>query len=135
MSFPTKSDYEQLIYTLPQTYPEIVSSSLRLYTISRGTALVKGSIYFRNGIELRINESLDFVAGQISDYSYTAFQSNECIRWYDPQSHPEIPDLASTFPHHYHTQPNIKHNRQPAPGITFTSPNFATLIADIAILA
>jgi hypothetical protein len=134
MSFPSKPDYEELIYTLPQTYSEIVSSSLRLYPISRGTAIVRGSIYFQNGVELRINEIIDFVAGRISDYSYTAFQDNERIRWYDPQPHPENPDLASTFPHHYHTPPDIKRNRQPAPGISFTSPNFSTLIADITNL-
>nr|MBC8450537.1 hypothetical protein [Chloroflexota bacterium] len=30
---------------------------------------------------------------------------------YDPQPHPENPDLASTFPHHHHEPPDIKHNR------------------------
>ena len=32
MSFPSQADYELLIYTLAQTYPDIVSSSLHLYT-------------------------------------------------------------------------------------------------------
>jgi hypothetical protein len=39
-----------------------------------------------------------------------------------------------TFPHHLHEPPDIKHNRKPAPGISFTVPNFPTLIADCAAL-
>jgi len=134
MSFPSKTDYEQLIYTLSQTHPALVSSSLHLYTISQGTAIVKGSIYFKNGLELRVNEIIDFVAGHISDYSYTVFRDKERIRWYDPQPHPELTELASTFPHHYHQPPDIKHNRRPAPGISFGEPNLSALIADIAAI-
>lgn len=135
MSFPARPDYEQLIYTLPQAYPQVASSSLRVYTISRGTAQVKGSIYLQNGLEVRVNEIIDYVAGRISAYSYTVFRGQERIRWYDPQPHPENPDLAATFPHHFHTPPDIKHNRQPAPGISFTSPNLATVIDDLSNLA
>ena len=32
MSFPSQADYEQLVYTLPQSHPEVVSSSLHLYS-------------------------------------------------------------------------------------------------------
>ena len=53
---------------------------------------------------------------------------------YDPQPHPENPDLASTFPHHHHEPPDIKHNRRPAPGISFQAPNLPTLIADCIAL-
>jgi hypothetical protein len=130
MGFPSQAEYERLIYTLPQENPDVVSSSLHLYTASRGTAIVRGSIHFRNGLVLRVNEVVDFVAGQISDYGYVVFRGEERIRWYDPQPHPENPALASTFPHHYHEPPDIKRNRQPAPGIGFTAPNLPTLIAD-----
>lgn len=54
--------------------------------------------------------------------------------WYDPEPHPENPDLAKTFPHHLHEPPDIKHNRQPAPGISFDSPNLPTLIEDCIAL-
>ena len=47
---------------------------------------------------------------------------------------PEISELSSTFPHHYHEPPDIKHNRKPAPGISFTEPNLPTLIADCLVL-
>lgn len=46
----------------------------------------------------------------------------------DPQPHPEDAALATTFPHHLHEPPDIEHHRQPAPGISFTSPNLPTLI-------
>ena len=134
MTFPSQADYELLIYTLPQRYPDIVSSSLRLYTTSHGTAMVRGSVRFRNGLELRVSEVVDFVANRISDYSYTVFRGQERVRWYDPQPHPEVSELASTFPHHYHEPPDIKRNRRPAPGISFTGPNLSTLIADCVAL-
>jgi hypothetical protein len=135
MSFPSRADYELLIYALPQTFPEIDSSTLRLYMTSRCTATVKGIIHFRSGLKLQVSETIDFVLGQISDYAYTVYRGNEKIRWYDPQPHRDNPDLASTFPHHFHEDPDIKHNRKPAPGISFTSPNLPTLIADCIALS
>jgi hypothetical protein len=133
-SFPSLQEYEWLIYTLPQQHPEIMLSSVHLYTTSHGTAMVKGSIRFHSGLELRVFEIVDFVAERISDYSYDVFRGKECIRWYDPQPHPGIPDLASTFPHHLHDLPGVKRNRKPAPGIAFQSPNFSTLVADCVAL-
>jgi len=132
--FPSRQDYESLIYTLPQTYPEIVFSSVRLYSTSRGTATVTGSVRFRSGLELHVFEIVDFIAGRISDYSYDVLRGEEPVRWYDPQPHPENPELASTFPHHLHEPPRIKHNRKPAPGISFQAPNLPTLIADCVAL-
>jgi hypothetical protein len=79
-------------------------------------------------------EFIDFITAQIRDYSYTVFRGEEKIRWYDPQPHPENPALASTFPHHRHEPPEIKHNRQPAPGISFHAPNLPTLITDCEAL-
>jgi hypothetical protein len=134
IGFPSRQDYELLVYTLPQRYPEIVFSSVRLYTTSRGTATVMGSVRFRGGLELRVFEIVDFIAGRISDYSYDVLRGEEPVRWYDPQPHPENLELASTFPHHLHEPPNIKRNRKPAPGISFQSPNLPTLIADCIAL-
>jgi hypothetical protein len=90
--------------------------------------------WFQNGLELRIVEYLDHSDGELLEYSYTVFQGQQRIRWYDPQPHPEQPDLASTFPHHLHAPPDIKHNRRPAPGISFTEPNLPNLITEIAHL-
>lgn len=126
----SRVEYESLLYTLIERYSEVVASTLRLYTNSATTALVRGSIHFRSGLELRVFEYLDLTDGELLDYSYTVFYREERIRWYDPQPHPENPLIASTFPHHRHEPPDIKHNRQPAPEITFRAPNLPTLIAD-----
>ena len=44
--------------------------------------------------------------------------------------YPDEPNLQSTYPHHKHIPPNIKHNRIPAQ-TTFTRPNFDMLIREI----
>lgn len=131
MAFPNRVEYEALIYSLPGKYVgQIAISTLRLYSTSALTARVEGVVKFTNGLELRIREFLDFRLGTILDYSYAVYRGEEKIRWYDPQPHPEVPTLAETFPHHYHEHPDIKHNRCPAPGISFTAPNLHVLITD-----
>jgi len=135
MAFPPRDAYERFIYSLPTLHPEIQSSTLHLYTNSPTTCLVRGSIWFRNRLELRVFEYLDFADGELLDYRYALLRDEEPVRWYDSQPHPENLALASTFPHHYHEHPDIKHNRKPVPGISFTAPNLPTLIADcIALL-
>ena len=47
--------------------------------------------------------------------------------------YPDEPNLQSTYPHHKHIPPNIKHNRIPAQ-TTFTKPNFDMLIREIETL-
>jgi hypothetical protein len=128
--FPSQAEYERLIYGLLEDHPQVVRSTLRLYSASSLTAVVEGSIHLRNGLELRVVEALDLKLGRIRQYSYTVFHGTEKVRWYDSQPHPEDPELAETFPHHRHEPPNIKHNRRPAPGISFTSPNLPMLLAD-----
>jgi len=90
--------------------------------------VVEGEIRFANGLTLRVREFVDFKQGRIADYSYAIYRGEEKIRWYDPQPHPEDPKLASTFPHHFHEEPDSKHNRKPAPRISFTAPNLPALI-------
>jgi hypothetical protein len=126
----SRADYETLLYTLAEQYRAVASSTLRLYPNSKTTALVRGTVYFKNGLELYISEYLDLTDGEILGYSYTILYNGEKLRWYDPQPHPEIKSLQATFPHHRHESPNIKQNRQPAPGITFQAPNLERLIQD-----
>lgn len=130
MAFPPREEYERIVYTMADSYSVIKSSSLRAYSNSRTTCFIRGSIWFKNGLELRIFEFLDLSDGTLLDYSYTVFYQQERLRWYDPQPHPEVPALQATFPHHRHEPPDIKHNRRPAPGISFDTPNLAVLIAD-----
>jgi len=68
---------------------------------------------------------------RVRNYSYEIYVAGEQIAWYDPFEHPNIPELASTHPHHKHIQPDVKHHRVPAPGISFTEPNLPFLIEEI----
>ncbi len=89
---------------------------------------------FANGLILEVWEVIDFRNERFVDYSYDVSYQGEKIRYYDPQPHPEIESLQATFPHHQHNPPNIKQNRQPAPGISFDTPNLHTLIRDCVAL-
>jgi hypothetical protein len=119
---------------LGNQYSEIQESTLRLFTVSTQSAIVEGEIRFANGLTLRVLEIINLRARVIQKYSYTIFYNGEKLRWYDPQPHPEIEALQSTFPHHRHDPPNIKQNRLPAPGILFDAPNLETLIRDCVAL-
>ncbi len=130
----SRLSYEHLLYTLPQQYPEVTTSSLHLFTAGATAGVVKGSVWFRNGLELRVRELVDLSDGEIQDYSYEVYHGEQALRWYDPQPHPEVPELAGTFPHHRHEPPDIKHNRRPARGIGFRAPNLPILIADCVVL-
>jgi hypothetical protein len=136
MGFPSRAEYEAMIYNLPERYAgQVVVSTLRLYSTSALTAKLEGSVYFVNGLEMRVREFIDYRLGRILDYSYTVYRDEFKLRWYDPQPHPENQTLAETFPHHYHTEPDIKHNRLPAHGISFDAPNISRLIEDCLALS
>lgn len=128
MPFPTRTEYEALVYNLPAMYSEIESSTLRLYSTSALTAFLEGELHFKNGLTLRVAEVIDYKNQRLQKYGYTILRGQEKLRWYDPQSHPENPALVETFPHHFHEPPDIKHNRRPAEHIRFDSPNLSNLI-------
>ncbi len=130
MSFPSLSEYERFIYGLQDSQPEVVLSTLRLFSTSALTAMLEGGLRLRNGLEIRVMEVLDFKEKRIRNYSYAVYRGSEKIRWYDAQPHPENPDLASTFPHHFHEEPDIKSNRRPAMGISFENPNLLVVVED-----
>jgi len=131
MPIPDRSVYEELIYSLQARYPSIRHSTLFLAPIGPTLAKLEGQVTFHGDIVLDIWELVDFDAGRILKYSYELYRAGEKILWYDPFEHPHIPELASTHPHHKHILPDIKHNRLPAPGISFTQPNLPHLIREI----
>lgn len=77
------------------------------------------------GIQVEVWELVDFAEHRIRTYSY------EVYRAYDAWEHPEIPALASTFPHHKHVPPSLRDHRVPAPGISFVSPNLDVVLEDV----
>jgi hypothetical protein len=82
-------------------------------------------------VVLDVWELIDFEAGRIRSYNYKIYSAGEKLAWYDPFEHPHISELASTYPHHKHVLPDIKHNRIPALGMSFEQPNVPTLIEEI----
>ena len=126
MSLSDFQTYGALIYTLQERYPSIRRSTLVLVTIGKTLAQLEGQVIFEHEVVLDVWELIDFEAGRIRSYSYEIYNADEKIAWYDPFEHPHIPALASTYPHHKHVLPDIKHNRIPAPGISFAQPNLPT---------
>jgi len=102
--------------------------------VRRGASLarVAGELYFADDIRLVIRERLvyDRMPVMIDSYGYEVWKGEEKLYWYDSQPHPGEPSLQSTHPHHKHVPPDLKHNRLPAPQMSFTQPNLPALIQE-----
>ncbi len=125
------AEYENLIYSLPAQFGAINFSTLVLKRTSPHTGQVSGRIIFEKGVLLRVFESINFRSGRIVDYSYEVYQGTEKFYWYDCWPHPDDSSLASTFPHHKHIPPDIKHHRIPATILSFEEPNLPALIREV----
>jgi hypothetical protein len=132
--FRTPEDYELFIYTLPNRFKSIRQSTLTL--VRRGASLgrIAGELHFGRGFRLIVRERilLDRLPLVIDWYGYEVWRENEKLFWYDSQSHPDCSKLRSSHPHHKHVPPDMKHNRVPAPQMSFTHPNLPVLIEEIA---
>jgi hypothetical protein len=102
-----------------------------LAPIGASLAKLEGRVECEGGISLEVWELIDFSTKRIRSYSYEVYRASEKICWYDSWEHPEIPALASTFPHHRHLPPNLRDNRLPAPGISFEAPNIDVVVEDV----
>jgi hypothetical protein len=131
--FRAPEDYELFLYTLVEQFPEVRSSTVVF--IRRGSTLarVAGELSFKHDIRLIIRERILYhrLPIVLDWYGYEVWQGEEKLYWYDSQPHPDNPELASTHPHHKHIPPDIKHNRIPAPKVSFTRPNLPVLIQEI----
>jgi len=123
--------YGKLIYSLQERYASVRRSTSVLASIGSTLAKLEGQVIFESDVVLDVWELVYFSVGQIRNYSYEIYQASKKIAWYDPFEHPHIAELASTYPHHKHILPDLKHNRIPAPGISFGQPNLPTLIEEI----
>jgi hypothetical protein len=131
--FQSLRSYEAFIYSLPQEFPSIQRSTLTIIRKGRSFAELVGEIHLTGFFRLMVYELLHWRedALSIKSYSYEVWQDNEKLYWYDSQPHPHEPSLASSHPHHKHVPPDIKHNRIPAPNLTFTAPNLPFLIEEL----
>lgn len=109
----------------------IIRSTIAVWSESPYTGVAEGEAHFAQGFRLRMREELDFDAKLITAYGYEVYRGEERLYWYDDFPHPNDPTLASTHPHHKHIPPDIKHNRIPAPGLSFVQPNLPFIIAEI----
>jgi hypothetical protein len=149
--FTSPIDYATFIHDLPNCYPHIERSSLVYIPLGRQVGRVIGMVFFLNNIILCVQEFLNFELQVIEGYGYevsrsqnpadqlpppeeycrASYPDKEKLYWYDSFPHPNDPTLAATHPHHKHIHPDIKHNRIPAPDLTFTAPNLPFLIEEV----
>ena len=132
----TPGDYELFLYTLQEHYPSVQRSTLAFEQRGATLARVAGELAFDQGYRLVVRERVRFqrLPAVIDWYGYEVWRGTEKLYWYDSQPHPDDPSLASSHPHHKHVPPNIKHNRIPAPGLSFDHPNLPYLIQEIEAL-
>jgi hypothetical protein len=129
----TIADYELFLYTLPERYSAIRRSTLVLVRRGSTLARVEGELFFDNHVRLVARERLlaNRLPARIDAYGYEVWGGSEKQYWYDSQPHPDVPLLQSTHPHHKHVPPDIKHNRIPAPNMSFTQPNLPALVEEV----
>lgn len=131
--FQSLREYESFLYSLPEQVASVLASTLVLIRRGAQRAVVSGEVTFAAGYRLVVFEVLNARYGslRLTSYGYEVWRDEEQLYWYDSQPHPNHPELASTHPHHKHVPPDIKHNRIPAPGLSFTQPNLPLLIQKI----
>ena len=129
----TPEDYELFLYALTERFPAVRRSTVTFVRRGASLARVAGELYFDKEIRLVIRERLvyDRLPAVIDSYGYEVWRGDEKLYWYDSQPHPGEPLLQSTYPHHKHLPPDLKHNRIPAPGMSFTQLNVPALIQEI----
>ena len=132
----TPEDYELFIYTLIERFPSIRRSTVTCVRRGASLARVAGELYFDHEIRIVVRERILYhrLPVVIDWYGYEVWQGENKLYWYDSQPHPDDPSLQSTHPHHKHVLPDIKHNRVPAPGMSFTRPNLPVLIREVEAL-
>lgn len=99
-------------------------------------ARVEGEVHFDQNLRLVVRERLvgGYAPVLVEAYGYEVWRGDEKLYWYDSQPHPQDPSLQSSHPHHKHVPPNMKHNRIPAPQMSFERPNLPVLIEEIEAL-
>jgi hypothetical protein len=130
--YPLKSlaDYSRFVAEILDR-PDVQHSTVAVWSDSPYTGTAEGEVFFSGGIRLRMREELDFDAGLITSYGYEVYRGEERLYWYDDFPHPSDPTLASTYPHHKHVPPDIRHHRIPAPEMGFSRPNLPALRREI----
>jgi hypothetical protein len=135
-SLRTEKDYELYLYSLVEHFPSIKRFTITFVRRGISLARVSGVLHFAHGVRMVVRERILYhrLPAVIDGYGYEIWRDNEKLYWYDSQPHPNEASLQSTHPHHKHIQPNIKHNRIPAVGMSFIEPNLPNLIKEVEAL-
>ncbi len=93
MNNPLKSsaDYEYFLYTLKESFPLIISSTVVFHRLGATLARVNGELCFEDGFKLVVRERILFhrLPALIDWYGYETWQGKEKLFWYDCQPHPD----------------------------------------------
>ena len=91
--FRTPEDYELFLYTLPDRFASIRSSTITFIRLGTSLARVAGELDFDRGIRLVVRERLlyDRLPITIDGYGYEVWQGEDKLYWYDAQPHPNDP--------------------------------------------
>lgn len=129
----TLEDYELFLYELSDRFPSVRRSTATFIRRGASLARIAGELFFGHEVRLVVRERVIYnrLSVVMDSYGYEIWRGEEKLYWYDSQPHPNDPLLQSTQPHHKHIPPDIKHNRIPAPGMSFTRPNLPSLIREI----
>lgn len=132
----TPEDYELFLYTITEQFPSIRRSTVTFVRLGASLARVAGELHFDQEIRLVVRERILYhrLPAIIDWYGYEVWRGEQKLYWYDSQPHPNDPALRSTHPHHKHVPSDIKHNRIPAPEMSFTQPDLSVLIREIETL-
>ncbi len=132
-TFRTAEDYELFLYSLPNLFPAIRRSTITFVRLGTSLARIAGELFFDHDIRIVVRERFVYhrLPGLLDWYGYEVWRGDEKLYWYDPQPHPNDPQLQSTHPHHKHVPPDIKHHRVPAPGMSFDRPNLPLIISEV----
>ena len=131
--FRTPEDYELFLYTITERFPAVWRSTITFVRIGATLARVRGELYLGSALRIIVRERLlyDRLPLTIEWYGYEVWKDEEKLYWYDSQPHPNDSFLQSSHPHHKHIPPDIKHNRIPAPEMSFNRPNLPALIQEV----
>jgi hypothetical protein len=123
-------DYELFLYTIAEVFPAVRRSTVTFVRVGATLARVAGELYLMDSVRIVVRERLSYnrLPLTIEWYGYEVWKGEEKLYWYDSQPHPNDPVLKSSYPHHKHIPPDIKHNRIPAPEMSFDQPNIPLLI-------
>ncbi len=130
------TDYELFIYSIVESFPLIERSTLTFVRQGATLARVAGELHCAGDYRIVVRERIvyDKLPAEIDWYGYEVWRGSEKLYWYDSQPHPNEPKLQSTHPHHKHVPPDIKHNRVPAPEMSFAKPNLPAIVAEVEAL-